>query len=44
MEQIAAALREFADAGADEVILVVKPITERSIRRLGEALAILDQQ
>ncbi len=35
---IAAALRELADAGADEAILVVAPITERSIRALGEAL------
>jgi alkanesulfonate monooxygenase SsuD/methylene tetrahydromethanopterin reductase-like flavin-dependent oxidoreductase (luciferase family) len=40
-EQIAARLRELADAGADEVILVVSPITERSIRLLGEALAAL---
>jgi hypothetical protein len=28
-----------AEAGADEAILVVSPITERSIRRLGEAIA-----
>jgi probable F420-dependent oxidoreductase len=40
-EQIAARLRELADAGADEVILVVSPITERSIRLLGEAIAAL---
>jgi probable F420-dependent oxidoreductase len=40
-EQIAAALREFADAGADEVILVVSPITERSIRELGDAVSLL---
>jgi probable F420-dependent oxidoreductase len=38
---IAARLRELADAGADEVILVVNPIDERSIRTLGEALAEL---
>jgi alkanesulfonate monooxygenase SsuD/methylene tetrahydromethanopterin reductase-like flavin-dependent oxidoreductase (luciferase family) len=42
MERIAAGLREMAEAGADEVILVLSPITQRSIRALGEALAILD--
>ena len=31
-------LRELADAGADEAILVCDPIGERSIRELGEAL------
>jgi len=31
-------LRELADAGADEAILVVDPINERSIRTLAEAL------
>lgn len=41
-ERIAAGLRDLADAGADEVIIVASPITERSIRALGEALAILD--
>jgi alkanesulfonate monooxygenase SsuD/methylene tetrahydromethanopterin reductase-like flavin-dependent oxidoreductase (luciferase family) len=41
MERIAAGLRDLAEAGADEVILVVSPITERSIRALAEALAIL---
>ncbi len=41
MEQIAAGLREMGKAGADETILVVTPITEGSIRRLGEALALL---
>jgi hypothetical protein len=30
-----------ADAGADEAILVVSPITESSIRQLGDALAAL---
>jgi probable F420-dependent oxidoreductase len=40
-EQIAAALGEMAEAGADEVILVATPITERSIRQLGEVLALL---
>ena len=37
--QIAARLRELADAGADEAILVVSPITEASIRALGEVAA-----
>jgi alkanesulfonate monooxygenase SsuD/methylene tetrahydromethanopterin reductase-like flavin-dependent oxidoreductase (luciferase family) len=35
---VAAAIDELAGAGADEVILVVEPITEASIRELGEAL------
>jgi alkanesulfonate monooxygenase SsuD/methylene tetrahydromethanopterin reductase-like flavin-dependent oxidoreductase (luciferase family) len=39
-ERIAAGLRAFADAGADEAILVVSPITERSIRHLGQALGL----
>ena len=38
-EQIAARLRELHEAGADEVILVVSPITERSIRELGEVVS-----
>jgi probable F420-dependent oxidoreductase len=38
-EQLAARLRELRDAGADEVILVVSPITERSIRALGDVVA-----
>jgi len=41
-EHIAAGLRALAEAGADEAILVVSPITERSIRLLGETLAALD--
>jgi probable F420-dependent oxidoreductase len=41
-DEIAGELRGFADAGADEAILVVDPITERSIRTLGEALAALE--
>ena len=40
-DAIAAALREMADAGADEVILVADPITERSVRTLAEAVALL---
>ncbi len=42
MDRIAAAIAELAEKGADEVILVVHPITEGSITALGEALAILD--
>jgi alkanesulfonate monooxygenase SsuD/methylene tetrahydromethanopterin reductase-like flavin-dependent oxidoreductase (luciferase family) len=41
MEHIAAHLRELAEAGADEAILVVSPIDERSIRTLGEAVALV---
>ena len=40
--RLAAHLRELAGAGADEAILVVHPIDERSIRALGETLALLD--
>jgi alkanesulfonate monooxygenase SsuD/methylene tetrahydromethanopterin reductase-like flavin-dependent oxidoreductase (luciferase family) len=39
--EIAGRIRELADAGADEVIIVASPITERSIRTLGEALALV---
>ena len=42
VERVAGGLREFAEAGADEAILVVSPINERSIRLLGEVLAALD--
>ena len=38
---IAAALRELGEAGADEAILVVDPITERSVRELGEVVALV---
>jgi len=41
-ERIADGLRAMAEAGADEAILVVSPITERSIRDLGTTLAALD--
>jgi probable F420-dependent oxidoreductase len=41
-DRIATRLRKLAEAGADEAILVVSPITERSIRHLGEAVALLD--
>jgi alkanesulfonate monooxygenase SsuD/methylene tetrahydromethanopterin reductase-like flavin-dependent oxidoreductase (luciferase family) len=40
-ERIAARLRELADAGADEAILVVSPIAERSIRELAGVVAML---
>jgi alkanesulfonate monooxygenase SsuD/methylene tetrahydromethanopterin reductase-like flavin-dependent oxidoreductase (luciferase family) len=39
---IADGLRAFGEAGADEVILVLNVVTERSIRALGETLALLD--
>jgi probable F420-dependent oxidoreductase len=40
--EVAAHLRALHEAGADEAILVVSPIDERSIRQLGDALAELD--
>jgi alkanesulfonate monooxygenase SsuD/methylene tetrahydromethanopterin reductase-like flavin-dependent oxidoreductase (luciferase family) len=40
-EEIAATLRELSEAGADEIIVVADPITERSIRQLGDAVARL---
>ncbi len=40
---VATELRAFADAGADEAIVVASPITERSIRELGGALAELSR-
>lgn len=40
-EQLEAHLRGLADAGADEVILVCNPITERSIRDLGEVARLV---
>ncbi len=40
-ERVAAHLRDLADAGAHEAILVVTPIEERSIRRLGEVVRLL---
>jgi alkanesulfonate monooxygenase SsuD/methylene tetrahydromethanopterin reductase-like flavin-dependent oxidoreductase (luciferase family) len=42
-EHIAAELRAFAEAGADEIILVLSPVTERSIRMLAEPLALIDK-
>jgi alkanesulfonate monooxygenase SsuD/methylene tetrahydromethanopterin reductase-like flavin-dependent oxidoreductase (luciferase family) len=41
-ERIAAHLHELAEAGADEAILVVSPITERSVGVLGDVLRLLD--
>jgi probable F420-dependent oxidoreductase len=41
-ERVASALRDFADGGADEVILVADPITEVSIAALGQVLRLLD--
>jgi probable F420-dependent oxidoreductase len=38
LERIAQGLRELAEAGADEAILVVTPMNEHSIRTLGEIL------
>ena len=40
-DSIAAGLRDLAEAGADEVILVLDPITEHSIRALGEVVALV---
>ena len=40
-DRIATALGDLAEAGADEVILVVDPITERSIRELAGVLTLL---
>jgi probable F420-dependent oxidoreductase len=40
-ERIAAGLRDLAEAGADEAILVVSPITERSIHTLADVVALV---
>ena len=40
-ERIAAGLGEFAEAGADEAIVVADPITERSVRALAEVVALV---
>jgi probable F420-dependent oxidoreductase len=40
-EEIAATLRELNQAGADEIIVVADPITEGSIRALGQVVALL---
>jgi alkanesulfonate monooxygenase SsuD/methylene tetrahydromethanopterin reductase-like flavin-dependent oxidoreductase (luciferase family) len=41
-ETLAAHLRGLADAGADEAILVLDPITEESIRAVAPALELLE--
>lgn len=41
-EELAAALRSYADAGADHVQLVLDPITIESIETAGAALRVLD--
>ena len=41
-ETLAAHLRDLADAGADEAILVLDPLTEESIRAVAPALELLD--
>lgn len=40
-EAIAGSLAEFADAGVEEAILVVSPITKQSIQTLGDTIATL---
>jgi len=40
-DQVAERLGALADAGAQEAILVLSPITEHSIRAMGEAIALL---
>jgi alkanesulfonate monooxygenase SsuD/methylene tetrahydromethanopterin reductase-like flavin-dependent oxidoreductase (luciferase family) len=39
---VADGIRALAEAGADEAILVLSPISERSIRSMGEVLTLLD--
>ena len=39
--EIASGVRELGEAGADEAILVVDPISERSIHALGEVVGLL---
>jgi probable F420-dependent oxidoreductase len=40
LDQVSAHVRALGEAGADEVILVAGPITERSVRALGDALGL----
>ena len=42
--QITARLDELRDAGADEAILVVSPINERSVRELGDVVSALNDR
>jgi probable F420-dependent oxidoreductase len=44
MERIVAGLRDLQEAGADEVILVLSPINEASIRTLEEVLVLMDRE
>jgi hypothetical protein len=39
---MARALRDLAEAGAHEAILVLDPISETTVRQSGEVLAALD--
>jgi probable F420-dependent oxidoreductase len=41
---VADGIRALAEAGADEAILVLSPITEGSIRTMGEVLALLERR
>lgn len=41
LEDIGAGLRGMADAGADELILVIDPITETSVRTMGDVVRTL---
>ena len=41
-EALARHLHGLAEAGADEAILVLDPITEGSVRAMGRTLALLD--
>ncbi len=43
-DRIADGIRAIAQAGADEAILVVTPIDERSIRELAEVLSLLERE
>ena len=40
-ERVATGLRDLAEAGADEAIIVASPINERSIRELAQVLALV---
>ena len=41
LDDVGAGLREIAEAGADELILVLDPITETSIRTMGDVVRTL---
>ena len=42
-QRIVAHLRELEEAGADEAVLIVSPITETSVRQLGEVVGLLNR-